>query len=241
MRLTVLDTEQAFYNEAAWRLATQMAAEPRAVIGFSTGRTTGGIHAALAALHRAHPFDVSGVTAFGLDEITGIRREDPCSCYDMLLREVVQPLGISLENFLMPPVQSDDFAGECAAYLNAIDARGPVSLLMLGLGENGHLGFNQPGAPFGATCWISRMDAQLDARIRREVGAAPDAELGGFTLGIRDIMRCKRLVLVANGARKSQVVRDALNGPVTEALPASVLQLHPDCEWILDAEAAQQL
>ena len=109
---------------------------------------------------------------------------------------------------------------------------------VLGIGENGHLGFNQPGTPFGSTTWISRMDEKLDERIRRESGSAPDADLGGFTVGIKNIMMSRRIVLAANGSGKAEIIFKALRGSVCPEVPASVLQLHPFAETILDPEAA---
>ena len=238
MKITITGTEKEFFDLAAWRIAVEICDKPDAVIGFSTGRTTGGIHASLAEIHNRYQFDTSRMTAFGLDEITNVSREYFGSCYCMLFNEVVKPLHIPLENYLMPPTYSDDFNRECRDFEKTISMRGQVTLQILGIGENGHIGFNQPGAPFGETAWVSKMDEDLDKRIRRETGAAPGAELGGLTLGIKNIMRSKKIILAANGSRKARIIRDALLGPVTERVPASVLQLHPDCEVILDADAA---
>ncbi len=238
MRITITESLNAFYSVVAWRIAAVIIEKPDAVIGLATGRTTTGVHQALAGIYAAHPFDTSRVTLFGMDEITHVSRAFPGSCYDMLLRQVVRPLGIRPENFLMPPTESDDFSRECRAFEDAIAARGGVDLQILGIGENGHLGFNQPGTPFESTTWIFRMDETLDARIRRESGAAPDADLGGFTIGIRNIMMSRRVILAANGSNKTAIVRRALYGPVTPDVPASVLQLHPFAEAIIDPEAA---
>jgi len=241
MKITIANTEKEFYNLAAWRIAVEITNKPDALIGFSTGRTTGGIHAALVEIYNRYPFDTSRLTVFGLDEITNVSRDYFGSCYYMLLNELVKPLGIPLTHYIMPPTYSDDFSRECMVFENTLAARGPVTLQILGIGENGHIGFNQPGSSFGSTAWVSKMDPELDSRIHRETGSPPDADLGGLTLGIKNIMLSKKILLVANGERKAQIIRDALLGPVTEKVPASVLQLHPDCEVILDAEAAGKM
>ena len=207
MRITLAQSTEAFYSLVAWRIAQAIIEKPDAVIGLATGRTTTGVHAALAAIYAAHPFDTSRVTVFGMDEITNVSRAFPGSCYDMLLRQVVRPLNIPMDHFLMPPTYSDDFNRECRAFEAAIDARGGVDLQILGIGENGHLGFNQPGTPFESTTWLSRMDETLDARIRRESGAAPEDDLGGFTIGIKNIMMSRRVILAANGANKAAIVK----------------------------------
>lgn len=241
MNLTVAGSTNEFYSIVAWRIAAQVITKPDSVIGLATGRTTGGIHKALCDIHAAHPFDVSRLRVFGMDEVTGVSRDYFGSCYYMLLHEVVLPLGIKMEHYIMPPTMSDDFAREADLFQRAIEGLGGVDLQILGIGENGHIGFNQPGTPFGTETWLSRMDERLDARIRNETNSGPDADLGGLTLGIKNVMHSRRIILAANGTNKAAIVREALQGPVSEAVPSSVLQLHPFCEVVLDPDAASQL
>ena len=192
-------------------------------------------------MHNRTDFDVSQLTFFGLDEVTGVDREYAGACYTMLLTEIVAPLGISADRFLMLPTRSDDFAAECRRFTDEIKHRGGIDLLILGLGENGHLGFNQPGTPLGSEASVASMDERLEERIRRETGSAPDAPLGGVTLGIADIMHARRIVLVANGANKRSIVHSMFHAPISPDVPATVLRLHPDCEFLLDAEAAADI
>ena len=241
MKITLAKSLEEFYSLAAWRIASAIIQKPDAVIGLATGRTTGGIHRALAEIYAMHPFDTSRVTVLPMDEVTGVDRAFSGSCYDMILRQVVEPLHIPMEHFLNLPTRSEDFDRDCRAFEAEIAARGGVDLQVLGIGENGHLGFNQPGTPFESVSWHSRMDEQLEARLRRESGAAPEDELGGVTLGIQNIMMSRRILLVANGAHKRDIVRQALLGPVTTDVPASVLRLHPFAETILDPEAGEGL
>ncbi len=238
MKITVANTTGIFHRTAAARIVAQMCSNPRSVIGLSTGRTTGKIHEAVCRMHDEAAFDVSDITIFGLDEVTGVDREYFGACYKMLLTEVVEPLGISRDNYLMLPTQSDDFAAECRKFTDEIARRGGIDLLILGLGENGHLGFNQPGTPLGSGAKTDRMDERLDARIRRETNTPDDVALGGVTLGIRDIMHARRIIMVANGKNKTAMVKAMLEGPVSPDCPASVLQLHPNCEFIFDKDAA---
>ena len=239
MRITITDTEKQFFDLTAWKIAAEITCNPDAVFGFSTGRTTGGVHASLAGIYKNYPFDTSRMTIFGLDEITNVSRDFSGSCYYMLLNEVIKPLSVPLKNYLMPQTYSNDFFKECRDYEKAISDRGQVYYQILGIGENGHIGFNQPGSRFGGSTWVSKMDEELDKRIRRETNSSPDADLGGLTLGIKNIMQSNKILLAANGKRKAQIIRDALLGPVNENVPASILQLHPDCEVILDADAGE--
>lgn len=241
MKITIADCEQEFDITAARRIVATICERPQAVIGLSTGRTTGNIHRLVCDIHDHLDFDVSQTTFFGLDEVTGVDREYAGACYTMLRTEIIDRLGIDDSHFLMLPTRSADFSADCMHFKNEIKKRGGIDLLILGLGENGHLGFNQPGTPLNNTACTSKMDSALEARIRRETASPDDAELGGVTLGIRDIMHARRIILVAKGLNKADTVCRMLCGPVTPDLPASVLQLHPDCEFLLDAKAASQI
>lgn len=241
MKITVAKSEQEFYSLVAWRIAVQIVSKPDSVVGFSTGRTTGGVHKALADIYARNHFDTSKVTVYPLDEITGVSPEFPGSCHYMILHEVVLPLDVPMDNFVKLPTKSDDFGRDCAQFVSALEARGGIDMQVLGLGENGHLGFNQPGTPFGQTAWVSWMMPELEERLRRESGTAADVKMGGVTLGIREIMQSRKIVMAANGPHKAAMVRAMIKGPVTESLPASILQLHPDCEVILDPVAAAGL
>jgi len=241
MNITILEKEQEFFDFVAWCVAVEITLKPEALFGFSTGRTTGGVHAAIVKAHEKYAFDATKLSMFGIDEITNISREYFGSCYYMLLHELVKPLGVAVDNFLMPPTHSDDFEQECVLFETALKKRGPTELLVLGIGENGHIGFNQPGTPFGSRTWLSKMDEALDERIRKETNSPLDARLDGLTLGISNIMQSKKILLVANGERKAQIVYDTVCGPVTESVPSSVMQLHPNCELIVDAAAGKLL
>lgn len=239
MILSVEKDEKAFDLAAAWRIVAQMVSKPDSVIGLSTGRTTGNMHRIAAEIYRAHPFDVSGITILGQDEVVNVPREYSGSCWTMLKTEIVDTIGLPESNFLMLPVSSDDYGRDCKAFTDEIDARGGIDLLILGIGENGHLGFNQPGTPFGSGCRVSYMMPELESRLRRESGVGDDVVLAGVTLGLKDIMKARKIILVAKGKSKADIIGKAVCGPVTEDVPASILQLHNDCEVLLDTDAAE--
>jgi glucosamine-6-phosphate deaminase len=116
-----------------------------------------------------------------------------------------------------------------------------VDLMLLGIGENGHIGFNQPGTPFESRTWHSKMDAERERTVRSQSGTPEGVALGGLTLGIGTILESRKIILAANGAHKAQIVAEAVTGPLTSDVPASVLQRHASCEVILDPEAASRL
>jgi 6-phosphogluconolactonase/Glucosamine-6-phosphate isomerase/deaminase len=241
MKITIANTEKEFDQIAAWRIIAEILNNFKAVIGLSTGRTTKNLHNLVAEIHSRFPFDVSNVTFFGLDEITNIPREFPGACYTMIKTEMLDKIGVKEKNFIMPPTYSDDFDKTCMEFQGAIENRGGIDLQILGLGENGHLGFNQPGSPFEGETWVSRMDEKLEERIRKETNTPPGINLGGLTLGIKNIMQARKIVLVAKGESKAEIVKQMLEGPITTDVPASVLQLHPNCEFLLDIHSAKNL
>ena len=241
MKITIAKSEKEFDCIAAWQIIGEILNKPEAVIGLSTGRTTGNLHRMVGEIYSCYPFNTSAVTFFGLDEVVNVPREYAGACYTMLKTEIIDALGIKDENFLMLPTVSDDFGKACWAFQEEIAKRGGIDLLILGLGENGHLGFNQPHSPLGGDAWVTKMNPELEERIRRETHTPPEKELGGVTLGIKNIMQARRIVLVAKGSNKAEAVKQMLEGPVTSDVPASVLQLHPDCEFLLDVASAAKL
>lgn len=239
MKVTIARDEHEFDVMAAWRIIGQMLAKPDSVIGLSTGETTKNMHAIVSDIYGKYPFDTSRVTLFNVDELTNLPRSYAGCCYTMIAEQIARPLHIPEERFLMPPTIAEDYEAECRKFQKALEDAGGIDLQMLGLGMNGHIGINQPGTPFGSETWVSPMDSIFEARVRRETGVAPEHELGGLTLGVRTIMHARRIVLIAKGAHKAEIVRKMLKEPVTEDVPASVLQLHPNCEFLLDAAAAK--
>jgi glucosamine-6-phosphate deaminase len=241
MSITVLPNEFYFDLHAASCIIDFMQSNPHSVIGLSTGRTTKNMYLRAAEFFQSDPFDIAGITFLGIDEVTNVSRDYAGSCYRMLRSQLLDSIGISDDQFLMPPTASEDFNHECHLFDNAISARGGIDMIVLGLGKNGHIGFNQPGTPLNSTTWVSRMDDELAERIRRETNAPPHIEQNGFTLGIKNIMHAQRIILVAKGADKADAVRQMLHADVSPDFPATVLQLHNNCDFLLDRDAAALL
>ena len=241
MKITITKDEQEFDTVSAWRIIAQMLEKPNAVIGLSTGQTTMGMHAIVSKIFALYPWDVTKVTLFNVDELTNLPREYAGSCYTMILNQLAGPLGIPDKNFIMPPTLSTDFEAECVLFEKRLTERGGADLQMLGIGANGHIGINQPGTPFESETWVSPMDPDFEARVRRETQVPPEIVLGGLTRGIKNIMQTRKLILIAKGENKAEIIEQAILGPVTTAIPASIVQLHPNCEILLDAAAASRI
>jgi glucosamine-6-phosphate deaminase len=241
MKITITRNEKEFDQTAAWRIIAQILNKSHSVIGLSTGQTTIGMHRIVSEIHGRYPFDVSRLTLFNVDELTNLPREYAGSCYTMIMNQLAGPLGIREENFIMPPTLSDDFERECHLFEQRLAARGGADLQMLGIGGNGHIGINQPGTPFESETWVSPMDPDFEARVRRETQVPDNIVLGGLTRGIKNIMHTRKLILIAKGAHKAGIIEKAILGPVTTDIPASVVQLHPNCEILLDADAGARI
>ena len=241
MKITITKDERSFDVTAAWRIIAQMLEKPNAVIGLSTGQTTLNMHAIVSDIYAQYPFDVSRITLFNVDELTNLSREYTGSCYTMIKTQIADPLGIPEENFIMPPTLSDNFEREAAWFEKRLAERGGADLQMLGLGANGHIGINQPGTPFESETWVSPMDPDFEAKVRRETQVPESTVLGGLTRGIKNIMHTRKVILIVKGKHKADILAKAVAGPVTTDVPASVVQLHPNCEILMDADAASKL
>ena len=241
MKITITKDEHTFDTTAAWRIIAQMLDKPDAVIGLSTGQTTMNMHAIVSEIHAKYPFDVSRITLFNVDELTNLPREYSGSCYTMIKTQIADPIGIPEDNFIMPPTMSDDFEREAALFEQRLSERGGADLQMLGLGSNGHIGINQPGTPFESETWVSPMDPDFEAKVRRETHVPDTTVLGGLTRGIKNIMHTRKVILIVKGKHKADILAKAIQGPVSPDIPASVVQLHPDCEILMDADAASKL
>lgn len=238
MEVTIVQTEREFDTALAWRVVGQIIRKANSVIGLATGNTTVGAYRIVSDIYQRYPFDTSRVTVFGLDEIVMVPKELPGTCYNRLLEQIVEPLHIPLENFIMPPTEADDYEYECALFEKRIKERGKVDLQILGIGIDGHVGMNLPGAPLEQQVWLTELSGELQARLRRNNNFPESKQLAGITLGMKMIMQMDRLVLAAKGRQKAEIINQAINGPITGDVPASLLQLHPNCEVLLDAEAA---
>ncbi|MCR5254819.1 MAG: glucosamine-6-phosphate deaminase [Acetatifactor sp.] len=241
MKITIAENEKEFDTMAAWRIIEQILKKPSSLIGLSTGETTKGMHRIVSEIYEKYPFDTKETYFFNVDELTNLDRSYEGSCYAMIKKQIVDPLNIPEEHFIMPPTLSDDFERECRIFEEKIASLGGADLQMLGIGWNGHIGINQPGTPFERETWVSPMDPIFEERVRRETGVPDDHELGGLTRGIVNIMQTKKIILIAKGEHKADIIKKALEGPITSDIPASVVRLHPNLEVLIDRAAAGKI
>jgi glucosamine-6-phosphate deaminase len=237
--VVILDTVEEVRDLAATAVLALISRKPRAVLGVATGSTPLPVYQALAA--RCTDMDLSQVTAFALDEYVGLPPEHPQSYRSVVTREVVDQLGLSCDRVHVPEGAEATIEHAGAAYERAIDAAGGIDLQILGIGTDGHLGFNEPGSSFASLTRVKTLTAQTRADNATFFGSPNAVPRHCITQGIGTILRARHLVLLAFGDKKADAIAAAVEGPVTSMTPASAIQLHPHATVIVDARAATKL
>ena len=217
-------------------------AHPNAVLGLPTGRTPVPFYRELVKAHRESRLNLSRVTTFNLDEFVGVRSSDPRSYRAFMQRQLFEHVNLARRKINFLDGMADDIERECRRYERAIARAGGIDLMILGLGTNGHIGFNEPGRFLIAATHRTR----LTPATRRANAALfnfrmADVPREALSIGIATILRARRIVLLATGAGKARCVERMLIGPVTPALPASFLQLHQNVAVWLDRAAARRV
>lgn len=225
---------------AAARVLDELGADPRLVLGVATGSSLMTTYRELTAARR-DGWDLSRMRCVALDEYVGLPVSDPRSYHSFVLREIAGPWGIPAENLLIPDGNTSDRTRAGAAFEGALRELGGVRVQLLGIGRNGHLGFNEPGSSFASRTRPVRLSATTRADNARFFDRPGDVPTHALTQGLATILEASTIVLVASGPHKAAAVAAAVAGPVTEACPASVLQRHPRTTVIVDQEAAGNL
>ena len=241
MEVVVLPSPAEVGRLAARRIAKLIKDKPAAVIGLATGSSPLAIYAELAAAVRDGSLDASRVSGFALDEYVGIPEEHPESYASVLRREVTEPLGLDPARVFVPDGRASDLEGACMAYEVAIRDAGGIDLQILGIGANGHIGFNEPTSSFGSRTRIKTLAPRTRADNARFFDSPDDVPMHCLTQGLGTIMDAREVLLVAQGSRKAAAVAAAIEGPVSSMCPATILQFHPHATVIIDDAAASRL
>jgi len=242
VRIRVFETADALARALASDVAASVAANPSIVFGLPTGRTPIKLYAELVRLCRLGRVDFSDVTTFNLDEFVGIPSRDPRSYHAFIRRHLVDHVNMRPGRVHVLDGTARDVVGECARYERAIERRGGIDLQLLGLGVNGHVGFNEPGPALIARTHSTRLRRATRSANAGLFGGRPGAvPREALSMGMATILHARRIVLIATGTRKAGSVLRMVEGPVTPRLPASFLQLHPNAEAWLDRASASRL
>lgn len=222
-------------------LAALLRRKPAALLGVATGSTPLPVYEALAARVRAGSVDASRARICQLDEYVGLPAGHPESYRSVVLREVVEPLGLDADSFMGPDGTAEDVQAACAAYDGALREAGGVDLQLLGIGTDGHIGFNEPCSSLASRTRIKTLTQQTRKDNARFFDRPEEVPHHVITQGIGTILEARHLVLLATGAGKADAVARAVEGPVAALVPASALQLHPHATVVVDEAAAAKL
>ena len=239
--VTIADSYEMMSRLAADALSQQVNEKPSCVLGLATGSTPLGTYACLVEDAKRGEVDLSQVTTFNLDEYRGLPDMHEQSYRYYMTKNLYEPLGLDLSHLHMPNASSPNPDTACEAYERAIQEAGGIDLQLLGIGRNGHIGFNEPSESFSlATHIVTLTDSTIQANSRL-FDSDKDVPREAMTMGIGTIMGARRIVLIASGADKAEIVAQTLSGPVTPQVPASILQQHGNVTIIVDQEAAKCL
>lgn len=218
---------------AAIIIGSRILQKPDSVLGFATGSTPIGTYARLVEMHREGLLDFGKITTFNLDEYYGTPDTDKNSYYYFMCQNLFNHVNIGSNSIHLPNGTTSDPAIECASYEKAITNAGGVDLQLLGIGHNGHIGFNEPSDEFAHdTHHVMLADSTIDANTRF-YNNRDEVPRSALTMGIGTIMRAKSILLLISGSDKRDIAKKALYGPVTPSVPASILQYHANCTVIL--------
>ncbi|MGL5977376.1 MAG: glucosamine-6-phosphate deaminase [Erysipelotrichaceae bacterium] len=241
MEVFILENYEEVSKKAFEVMHEVVSTKPNAVLGLATGSSPIGLYELMIADHKANGTSYKDITTFNLDEYVGLPKTHEQSYYTFMHENLFHGLDINLEHVNIPVGHADNQEAECAAYEAALsDVH--VDIQVLGIGSNGHIGFNEPGTPFAQETHIIELQEktlQDNARFfEDDINKVPTHAI---TMGIATIMKANKILLVACGEGKADAIAQMISGPVNENMPASILQRHKDVVVIVDKAAASKL
>ena len=240
MKIILAKDYEELSEKAAEMMLAVIRSTPDAVLGLATGTTPLGLYARLIEDHKANGTNYDRIRTVNLDEYKGLPASHEQSYAYFMRHNLFEGLCIAPEQTNIENGMAEDEAEECARYDALLDAM-PRDIQLLGLGSNGHIAFNEPKTPFGSGTHVVSLAESTIKDNARLFASQDEVPRKAFTMGIRHIMQAKRILILASGANKAEAVFRMAKGQVTEGVPASVLQLHPDCTLIVDEAAAARL
>ncbi|NDV53768.1 MULTISPECIES: glucosamine-6-phosphate deaminase [unclassified Salipiger] len=241
MKILILGDAAAAAVRAAEIIAAQLTAKPASVLGLATGGTMEAVYEKLIALHRAGRASFAGAQSFNLDEYVGLSGDHPCSYRRYMAEKLFDQIDIEPDAAHLPMGEAADAEAEAARYEAAIVAAGDIDLQLLGLGLNGHIGFNEPTSSLSSITRLKTLERSTREANSRYFPEGEEPPRLAITMGIGTIMRAREVLLVATGAAKARAVAQVVEGPVSARWPGSVLQMHRHATLVLDRAAASEL
>lgn len=237
MKLIRVTDREALSVHAAEMIAGRVQEKPDIVLGLATGGTPEGTYQQLKKIYERESLDLSRVTTFNLDEYAGMPEDHPQSYHAYMQHKVFQPLQLRPEQTHLPDGTAFDLEQECRRYEKQIAAAGGIDMQLLGIGENGHIGFNEPGTPFSSRTHVVQLKPSTREANARYFERIEDVPEQAVTMGIETIMESREILLLVFGRRKKEALLRLFDGEVQEDFPASVLKKHSSVTVIADDEA----
>jgi glucosamine-6-phosphate deaminase len=241
VRIVIAKDYYELSKKAANLLASQITLKPNSVLGLATGSTPMGAYNELIRIYKEGNISFSEVMTFNLDEYYGLDKENTQSYYYFMMENLFKHVNMNKNNIYIPDGRAKDISNECIEYEHKIMQAGGIDLQLLGIGRNGHIGFNEPDVKFEAQTHLVTLDEDTIEANSRFFTAMEDVPRRAISMGIKTIMHSRKIILLANGEEKAETINNMINGKITPELPASVLQLHPDVVVLLDEKAASRL
>ncbi len=241
MEIVIATDRENASRQAADYLAALVRARPNAVLGLATGSTPLALYRELIRQHAEQRLDFSRCTTFNLDEYAGLGSDHPASYRRFMQENFFSEVNIAPENIHIPNGLAEDIPAHCAAYEQAIARAGGIDVQVLGIGRDGHIGFNEPSSSLASRTRIKTLTERTRADNARFFSAPDAVPHHVITMGIGTIMEARAVVMLAFGEAKAAAVAAMVEGPLTAMVPASILQMHPVAKVILDEAAASML
>ena len=241
MEVIILPTAAEASEVAARLVARQVREKPSSVLGLATGSTPCKLYQLLARMHREDGLDFSKATTFNLDEYVNLDPTHPASYHQFMEENFFSHVNVRRESVHIPDGMVADVPAHCADYERAIRKAGGIDLQILGLGSDGHLGFNEPGSSLASRTRIKTLTERTRSDNARFFTGPQEVPHHVITMGLGTIMESRMCLLLAFGKAKAEAVAASVEGPVTASVPGSLLQFHPQAKVLLDAESASSL
>ena len=241
MEVIIAPTATAAANLAAERVARELEAKPDLVLGLATGNTMEAFYERLVQLYHEWHLDFSRCRTFNLDEYVGLGASDPGSYHSYMRKWLFDRVNLDPRNTRLPNGMALDLENECREYEAAIQELGGIDIQLLGIGLNGHLGFNEPLSGFRSRTRVEKLSNMTRKQNAPLFTHPEEVPRQAITMGVGTILEARRCLLLATGEEKSEVVARMIEGPLTAMVTATALQLHPACQVVLDEAAAGAL
>lgn len=241
MKLIRTSSYEELSQQAAAQIISKLKSDPKLNLGLATGSTPTGLYKNLIHDHKNNQTSYKQVNTFNLDEYIGISKKDPNSYHYFMCENLFNHIDIPLEQTHIPDGTANDLEEECRRYEQFIKEHGGIDLQILGIGQNGHIGFNEPGTSFDSRTHIIQLADSTRRANSRFFDSLEDVPTQAITMGIASIMESREIYLLVSGAGKAEALARLMNGEVSEDFPASVLKKHPNVTIFADQEACALL